>query len=103
MFHPLAFTKSFALMAVAILAITTVPALCSFLIRGRLRSELESPLVRGVIEVYRPVLSYLMENPIGLAWILGATFLVGFAPLGVRPLFLVILFLGQAATALLPA
>ena len=39
MFHPLAYTKSFALMAVAVLAITAVPALCSLLIRGRLRSE----------------------------------------------------------------
>ncbi len=101
MFQPLAFTKSFALMAVAVLAITAVPALCSLLIRGRLRSETENPLVRGVIEVYRPVLSYLMENPAALAWILGVTFLVGFAPLGLRPLFLTILFLGQAATALL--
>ena len=82
MFHPLAFTKSFALLAVAVLAITLVPALCSLLIRGRLRSERESPLVRGVIEVYRPVLSYLLENPVALAWILGVTFLVGFAPLG---------------------
>ena len=94
MFHPLAFTKSFALMAVAVLAITAVPALCSLLIRGRLRSEQENPLVRGVIEVYRPVLSYLMENPAALAWILGLTFLVGFAPLGLRPLFLTILFRG---------
>ena len=101
MFHPLAFTKSFALMAVAVLAITAVPALCSLLIRGRLRSEAENPLVRGVIEVYRPVLSYLMENPAALAWILSVTFLVGFAPLAIRPLFLTTLFLGLTATTLL--
>ena len=63
MFHPLAFTKSFALMAVAVLAITAVPALCSLLIRGRLRSETENPLVRGVIEVYRPVLSLPHGKP----------------------------------------
>ncbi len=101
MFHPLAFTKSFALLAVAVLAITAVPALCSLLIRGRLRSETENPLVRGVIEVYRPVLSYLMENPAALAWIVSVTFLVGFAPLAIRPLFLTFLFLGLVATALL--
>ena len=65
MFRPLAFTKSFALLAVAVLAITLVPALCSVLIRGRLRSEMENPLVRSVIEVYRPVLSYLMDRPVG--------------------------------------
>ena len=54
MFHPLAYTKTFALVSVAFLAITMVPALCTIFIRGRLRSEQENPLVRGVIEVYRP-------------------------------------------------
>ncbi|MGC8638527.1 MAG: efflux RND transporter permease subunit [Isosphaeraceae bacterium] len=101
MFRPLAFTKSFALLAVSVLAITTVPALCSLLIRGKLRSEQENPLVRGVIEVYRPVLAYFMEKPIALAWIVSVTFLVGFAPLGVHRLFLAILFISLAATALL--
>ena len=69
-------------MAVAGLAITLVPALCTIFIRGRIRSEMENPLIRGVIEVYRPVLSYLMDRPAALAWILGVTFLLGFAPLG---------------------
>ena len=101
MFHPLAFTKSFALLAVAVLAITAVPALCSLLIRGRLRSEMENPLVRSVIEVYRPVLSYFMERPAALAWLLGLTFLLGFATLGNRLIFLATLFLAQACTAIL--
>src|SRR5215831_11834160 len=101
MFHPLAYTKTFALATVAVLAITLVPALCTLLIRGRLRSEQENPLVRGVIEVYRPVLSYLMDHPAVLAAILGVTFLLGFAPLGNRPVFLGTLVLAMAATALL--
>ena len=70
------------------LAITLVPALCTIFIRGRLRSEMENPLIRSVIEVYRPVLSYLMDRPAALAWVLGVTFLLGFAPLGSRPVFL---------------
>jgi Cu(I)/Ag(I) efflux system membrane protein CusA/SilA len=102
MFQPLAYTKSFALLAVALLAITLVPALCTVFIRGRLRSELENPLIRSVIEVYRPVLSYLMDRPSVLAWVLGVTFLVGFAPLGSRPMLLAILILGMVSTALLP-
>jgi Cu(I)/Ag(I) efflux system membrane protein CusA/SilA len=102
MFRPLAYTKTFALLAVAVLAITLVPALCTVFIRGRLRSEQENPLIRSVIEVYRVVLSYLMDRPLALAWVLGVTFLLGFAPLGSRPLFLAILFLGLLATALLP-
>ena len=77
MFHPLAYTKTFALVAVAGLAITLVPALCTVVIRGRLRSEMENPLIRSVIEVYRPVLSYLMDRPAALASILGGTFLFG--------------------------
>ena len=85
MFHPLAYTKTFALVAVAGLAITLVPALCTIFIRGRLRSEMENPLIRSVIEVYRPVLSYLMDRPAALAWVLGVTFLLGLAPLGSRP------------------
>jgi Cu(I)/Ag(I) efflux system membrane protein CusA/SilA len=101
MFHPLAYTKSFALLTVALLAITLVPALCSLLIRGRLRSEMENPLVRSVIEVYRPVLSYLMDHPATLAWIVGLTLLIGFAPLGYRPVFLTTLLVAQAATAIL--
>jgi len=101
MFHPLAYTKTFALVAVAGLAITLVPALCTVFIRGRLRSEMENPLIRSVIEVYRPVLSYLMDRPAALAWLLGVTLLLGFAPLGIRPVLLAILFLAVAATALL--
>ena len=103
MFHPLAYTKTFALVSVAVLAITLVPALCTIFIRGRLRSESENPLVRGVIEVYRPVLSYLMDRPAVLAGILGVTFLLGFAPLGSRPIFLGTLFLAMVATALCAA
>jgi Cu(I)/Ag(I) efflux system membrane protein CusA/SilA len=101
MFHPLAYTKSFALLAVAVLAVTLVPALCTVFIRGRLRSERDNPLVRGVIEVYRPVLSYMLDHPVGLAWLLGATFLLGLAPLGNRPLFLATVFLALVATAVL--
>jgi Cu(I)/Ag(I) efflux system membrane protein CusA/SilA len=100
MFHPLAFTKSFALLAVAVLAITLVPALCTIFIKGRLRREQESWLVRGVIEVYRPVLGYLLTRPAALVWFLGVTFLVGLAPLGNHWVFLGTLFLALAASAL---
>ena len=88
MFRPLAFTKTFALLTVAVLSITLVPALCTVLIRGRLRRETDSPLVRGVMEVYRPTLAYLLDRPGPLAWVLGTTFLLGFATVGSRPLLL---------------
>ncbi len=63
MFHPLAFTKSFAMVGVAILAITLVPALMPVLLRGRLRSEMQNPIVRSFIEIYRPVLGFLLKHP----------------------------------------
>jgi Cu(I)/Ag(I) efflux system membrane protein CusA/SilA len=97
MFHPLAFTKTFALLTVSVLAITLVPALCTVFIRGRLRREQDNPLVRGVIEVYRPVLSYLMTNPAALAWVVGVTAVVGLAPIGSRGLLLASLFAGIVA------
>ena len=103
MFHPLAYTKSLAQLwqLWPFCVITAMPALCTIFIRGRLRSEMENPLIRGVIEVYRPVLSHLMNRPAALAWVLGATFLLGFAPLGSRPVFLTILFLAMVSSALL--
>jgi Cu(I)/Ag(I) efflux system membrane protein CusA/SilA len=91
MFFPLALTKSFALLAVAVLAITLVPALCTIFIRGKLRAESDSWLVRGVVAAYRPALRYSLDHPAVLAWVVGVTFLLGLAPLGVRWLFLIAL------------
>ena len=62
-----------ALLAVAVLAITLVPALCTIFIKGRLRGESESWLVRSFAEVYRPVLNYLLDHPAAMAWIMCAT------------------------------
>jgi Cu(I)/Ag(I) efflux system membrane protein CusA/SilA len=98
MFRPLAFTKSFALITAAVLAITLVPALCTLFIRGKLRGEMDSPLVRGVIEVYRPVLTYLLDRPAPLVWFLGLTFVVGLAPVGNHWLFLGTLFVALVAS-----
>jgi Cu(I)/Ag(I) efflux system membrane protein CusA/SilA len=100
MFRPLALTKCFALLAVAVLSITLVPALCTIFIRGRLRGELDSPIVRGVIEVYRPVLASLLDRPAPLVGVLAVTFLVGLTPVGSRPLFLATLFAGLVAVGL---
>ncbi|MHC5543260.1 efflux RND transporter permease subunit, partial [Singulisphaera rosea] len=100
MFRPLAFTKSFALVTVALLAVTLVPALCTYLLKGRMRGERESWIVRSVIDVYRPILSSLLDRPAPLVWLLGVTFVVGLAPLGSRALFLGALLAALVASAL---
>jgi Cu(I)/Ag(I) efflux system membrane protein CusA/SilA len=101
MFRPLAFTKSFALLAVGLLAITLVPALCTVFVRGRLRSEEQVGLVRGLTRVYRPVLSYFLDRPAGLVWFVGLTFVVGLAPLGSRLVLVVFLAVFLAASVAL--
>lgn len=88
MYRPLAFTKTFALFSVALLAVTLVPALCTVFIKGRIRRETESWIVRSVIEVYRPVLNYLFDRPGALVWVLGLTLVLGAAPLGNRSILL---------------
>ncbi|MFM9963632.1 MAG: efflux RND transporter permease subunit [Planctomycetaceae bacterium] len=97
LFRPLAFTKTFALIAVALLSVTLVPALCTLFLRGRMRAETESWLVRGVMEVYRPVLNYLLDHPAVMAWMIGVTFVVGVTPIGHEGLFRAVLFVSLIA------
>lgn len=70
LFLPLAATKTFALAAVAVLSVTLVPALVPRLVRGRLRAEGKSWIVRSVADVYRPVLAFFMVRP----WAVAASF-----------------------------
>ena len=63
LFHPLAYTKTFALVGVALLSITLVPALIPIFLKGRIRSEDENWLVRTMIEIFKPMLSWLMDRP----------------------------------------
>ncbi len=97
LFRPLAFTKTFALIAVAVLSVTLVPALCTLFLRGRMRAETDSWLVRGVMEVYRPVLNYLLDHPAVMAWIISVTFVVGVTPIGHEGLFRAVLFVALVA------
>lgn len=63
MFKPLAFTKTYAMAAAAGLAITLVPVLMGYLIRGRITPEHKNPLNRFLTWVYRPVLAAALRFP----------------------------------------
>ncbi len=63
LFAPLAFTKTYAMAAAAGLAITLVPVLMGYLIRGRIPSETANPLNRALIALYRPLLDAVLKVP----------------------------------------
>ena len=69
MFHPLAWTKTFALIGVACLSITLVPALIPIFLRGRIKSEDDSWLVRTMITIFKPMLSWLMGRTTLVCWL----------------------------------
>src|SRR5262249_14465555 len=56
LFHPLAFTKSFAVLAATVISVTLVPVLCSLLLGGTFHREEANPAMRGLRWIYQPVL-----------------------------------------------
>ena len=58
-----------ALIGVAVLAITLVPALIPIFMKGRIKSEDESWLVRTMIAIFKPMLSWLMDRPTLVCWL----------------------------------
>src|SRR6187431_3030709 len=56
LFHPLAFTKTFAVLAATVISVTLVPVLCTLLLGGKLHPEDANPVMRVLRAVYRPVL-----------------------------------------------
>ena len=56
LFHPLAFTKTFAVLAATVIAVTLVPVLCTLLLGGKFHPEEANPVMRLLRGAYRPVL-----------------------------------------------
>jgi len=61
LFGPLAFTKTFAMAAAALLSVTLVPALMVVLVRGRIVPEHKNPLNRLLIALYRPIIAGVLR------------------------------------------
>jgi copper/silver efflux system protein len=77
LFRPLAYTKTFVMLSAALLSITFAPALRDLLIRGKIRSEADHPISRGIIRFYKPFVFVALRNPkstiaIGLLAVLSA-------------------------------
>ena len=85
LFAPLAFTKTYAMAASAILAVTLIPVLMGYLIRGNIPREQANPLNRWLIALYRPLLDGVLRFPkatLGVALLLAAATLYPAARLG---------------------
>ncbi|MGH8091237.1 MAG: efflux RND transporter permease subunit, partial [Rudaea sp.] len=78
LFKPLAYTKTYAMAAAAGLAVTLVPVLMGFLVRGRIRTEQENPLNRWLVAAYRPVLDAVLRRP-GMALLFSGALLASAA------------------------
>jgi Cu(I)/Ag(I) efflux system membrane protein CusA/SilA len=63
LFKPLAYTKTYAMAASAAIAVTLVPVLMGYFIRGRILAEGANPLNRWLIAAYRPVLGFVLRAP----------------------------------------
>ncbi|MFO7557447.1 MAG: efflux RND transporter permease subunit [Desulfobacterales bacterium] len=64
LFRPLAFTKTYAMMGSAFLALTVVPVLMGYLIRGKIKSEAENPVNRFLIRIYHPIIKLVLKAKI---------------------------------------
>ena len=63
LFAPLAFTKTYAMAAAAGLAVTLIPVLMGYLVRGRIPAEPDNPINRTLIRWYEPVLALALRRP----------------------------------------
>ena len=81
MFSPLAFTKTYAMAASAALAVTVVPVLMGYFIRGKVVAERKNPINRLLIAGYMPLLKGVLRFPKITLAMAGVVFLVGIWPL----------------------
>jgi Cu(I)/Ag(I) efflux system membrane protein CusA/SilA len=77
LFHPLAFTKTFAMVGATIIAVSLVPVLCTFLVRGRMHREESNPVMRFLRAIYAPALRFALRHRV--LTLASAALLFGFA------------------------
>lgn len=73
MFKPLAFTKTYSMAGAAILAITIVPILIGYFVRGKIRKEGDNPVTKLLIKLYKPVVNFIINRR---WWVIGAAVLI---------------------------
>ncbi|WP_421316288.1 efflux RND transporter permease subunit [Aeromonas veronii] len=81
MFHPLAYTKTYAMAAAAALAITLVPVMMGYFIRGKVLAEQANPLNRWLSQGYVPLLKAVLARPKTTLAVAAVVTVAGFWPL----------------------
>ncbi|MCF6292244.1 MAG: efflux RND transporter permease subunit [Robiginitomaculum sp.] len=81
LFHPLAFTKTYAMAAAAFLSITLVPVLMGYFIRGKIVSEHKNPVNWLLITVYRPFINAVLRYPVMMLLVAGLVLSSALIPL----------------------
>ncbi|WP_372762515.1 efflux RND transporter permease subunit [Pseudoalteromonas sp.] len=81
MFAPLAYTKTYAMAASAGLAITLVPVLMGYFIRGKVIAEHKNPVNRVLVGAYKPLLQWVLKFPKMTLLLAVIITLIGFYPL----------------------
>jgi Cu(I)/Ag(I) efflux system membrane protein CusA/SilA len=74
LFHPLAYTKTFAMIGATLLGVTLVPVLCTWLVRGPFHEEKDNVVMRFLMRLYKPCLGWALSH--GRAIMLGAVALL---------------------------
>ncbi len=85
LFSPLAFTKTFAMGTSAVLAITIIPVLMYYFVRGSIKKEADNPISRFFIRHYQPMIHWVMDHPkktIAAALIVGLLTVAPYMKLG---------------------
>ncbi len=80
LFKPLAFTKTYAMAAAAILAVTLVPVLMGYLVRGRILAEERNPINAILVYLYRPFINIALRIPKTIVLLAIVVSIVGFWP-----------------------
>jgi Cu(I)/Ag(I) efflux system membrane protein CusA/SilA len=81
MFGPLAYTKTYAMAASAALAITLVPVLMGYFVRGKVLPEHKNPINRALVAIYMPALKTVLSFPKTTIVVAIAIFAIGMWPL----------------------
>jgi Cu(I)/Ag(I) efflux system membrane protein CusA/SilA len=80
LFHPLAFTKTYAMVGASLLSVTIVPVLMGYMIRGKIRPEEKNPVNRFLIWIYHPIIKLVLKAKIPVVLLAVVVLIVTYIP-----------------------